>query len=163
VKDIRQKKNGMHTGKVTICHVPAGNPSNPQTLSISPSAVSAHIGLHGGDQLGACNQTCTPGNSNKAIADGDEDDQSIGELIVDEDLEMAVFPNPTSSEFHLQIEASATEVADVLVFDLSGRVVERTSARTNADVVVGSKLTPGVYFIEVRHGDLSKKIKVIKL
>ncbi|MDQ6951735.1 MAG: hypothetical protein Q9M26_08730 [Mariprofundales bacterium] len=40
--------------EVTICHVPPGNPSNPQTLEISEHAVSAHIGVHAGDHLGAC-------------------------------------------------------------------------------------------------------------
>lgn len=38
--------------KVTICHYPPGNPNNPQTLSISVNALSAHY-THG-DTLGAC-------------------------------------------------------------------------------------------------------------
>ena len=45
--------------KVTICHVPPGNPSNPQTITISQNALKAHIGdnpvgLHGGDSYGEC-------------------------------------------------------------------------------------------------------------
>jgi hypothetical protein len=160
VSDIREKKNGQHTGKVLLCHVPPGNPANAHTISISPNAVAAHIGNHAGDALGSCNQTCAPSGSTKML---EGDDEGVGELVVDEDLEMVVFPNPTRSEFHLQIESVATDVADVLVYDLSGRMVERTQAHTNADVVVGTNLTPGVYFIEVRHGDLSKKIRVIKL
>lgn len=38
--------------KVTICHVPPGNPSNAHTIEISYSALPAHI-LHG-DKVGAC-------------------------------------------------------------------------------------------------------------
>ena len=56
-----------------------------------------------------------------------------------------------------------TDAADVRIFDLSGRVIERGQARVNAEMLIGGKLAPGAYFIEVRHGDLSKKIKVIKL
>ena len=38
--------------KVTLCHLPPGNPENPQTLSVGQSAVSAHL-AHG-DYLGEC-------------------------------------------------------------------------------------------------------------
>ena len=49
---------GMLTGsgyaaeKVVICHVPPGNPSNAHTISVSESAVPAHL-AHG-DSIGAC-------------------------------------------------------------------------------------------------------------
>lgn len=38
--------------KVTLCHVPPGNPSNAKTLTVDASAVPAHL-AHG-DYLGAC-------------------------------------------------------------------------------------------------------------
>ena len=38
--------------KVTICHIPPGNPANAQTITVSQSAVPAHQ-AHG-DALGAC-------------------------------------------------------------------------------------------------------------
>jgi hypothetical protein len=44
--------------KVTICHVPPGNPGNPQTLHVSENALRGHFDnngkLHHGDYLGAC-------------------------------------------------------------------------------------------------------------
>ena len=49
--DVRCGQNGQ---KVLICHVPPGNPSNPQTLCIAASAVPAHLSEHAGDCLGAC-------------------------------------------------------------------------------------------------------------
>ena len=48
--------------KVTICHYPPGNPENAQTLSVSSSAVDAHLSEHG-DTLGEC-------------AEEDKDDES---------------------------------------------------------------------------------------
>lgn len=39
-------------GKVTICHVPPGNPDNAHTISVSPHAVDAHLGH--GDYCGPC-------------------------------------------------------------------------------------------------------------
>ena len=38
--------------KVTICHLPPGNPANTQTLSVGSPAVKAHL-AHG-DHLGSC-------------------------------------------------------------------------------------------------------------
>ncbi|MCB0321635.1 MAG: hypothetical protein KDD60_11975 [Bdellovibrionales bacterium] len=38
---------------MTICHIPPGNPNNPQTIEISVNAWSAHE-AHGDDQ-GECN------------------------------------------------------------------------------------------------------------
>lgn len=40
--------------KVYLCHVPPGNPGNPQTLKISVNAVAAHLSNHAGDRLGSC-------------------------------------------------------------------------------------------------------------
>lgn len=39
-------------GKVTLCHIPAGNPDAAHTISVSPSAVHTHLGH--GDSLGTC-------------------------------------------------------------------------------------------------------------
>jgi len=38
--------------KMVICHIPPGNPSNAQTITVNASAVNAH--LNHGDTLGAC-------------------------------------------------------------------------------------------------------------
>jgi hypothetical protein len=39
--------------KITICHIPPGNPANAHTITISTSALEAHMTLHG-DNVGAC-------------------------------------------------------------------------------------------------------------
>ena len=44
--------DGDDAEKVTVCHVPPGNPSNAHTISIGAPAVSAHL-AHG-DTVGAC-------------------------------------------------------------------------------------------------------------
>ncbi|WP_167631882.1 hypothetical protein [Mariprofundus ferrooxydans] len=53
--DNGNKDDNGNSNKVTICHVPPGNPSNKQTLSVSQSAVNAHM-AHG-DSMGACRVT----------------------------------------------------------------------------------------------------------
>jgi hypothetical protein len=39
--------------KVTICHIPPGNPENAHEITVSISAVPAHLLLHG-DNVGQC-------------------------------------------------------------------------------------------------------------
>ena len=39
--------------KVTICHIPPGNPENAHTIVIGAPAVPAHLELHG-DSIGEC-------------------------------------------------------------------------------------------------------------
>jgi hypothetical protein len=43
---------GKSAGKVDICHIPPGNPSNAHTINVSKNAVPAHL-AHG-DSLGEC-------------------------------------------------------------------------------------------------------------
>ena len=43
--------------KVTICHIPPGNPDNAHTITISINALPAHL-AHG-DSEGACETQCT--------------------------------------------------------------------------------------------------------
>jgi hypothetical protein len=40
--------------KVTICHVPPGNPENAHTITIGAPAVDDHIQNHPGDHVGVC-------------------------------------------------------------------------------------------------------------
>ncbi len=41
--------------KVTICHIPPGNPGNPQTITVGFDAVLPHVALHG-DYVGSCTE-----------------------------------------------------------------------------------------------------------
>lgn len=55
VVDVRCGSNG---NKVTVCHIPPGNPSNAHTICVDAHAVPAHL-AHG-CQLGACSGSPTP-------------------------------------------------------------------------------------------------------
>ena len=59
-------------GKVTICHIPPGNPGNQKTLSIGASAVPAHMGH--GDKMGPC----SPGEDSKNKGDKGKPDTDTG-------------------------------------------------------------------------------------
>lgn len=154
VKDIREpgKKN-----KVFLCHVPPGNPGNAHTLSVSVNAVPSHLGNHVGDQLGKCGQTCgTP--VLKQIASG------TSAIVADENMNILVFPNPSKTEFQLRIESNIFDHAEVAVYDIAGKLIEtKTDQKTNVNLPLGGRLAAGVYFVEVRNGEQTRKVKIVKL
>lgn len=52
--------NEVEEKKITICHVPPGNPENKHTIHIAFSAWPAHKNNHDGDYLGSCNNPPRP-------------------------------------------------------------------------------------------------------
>jgi hypothetical protein len=49
---LSEDRNGGGDGKVTICHIPPGNPANAHTITVGAPAVKAHL-AHG-DEIGPC-------------------------------------------------------------------------------------------------------------
>jgi hypothetical protein len=65
-----RKEGGSAAGgpdKITICHIPPGQPNNPQTITINANALSAHIPGHIGDYAGACRPPVADGGCKAPI------------------------------------------------------------------------------------------------
>ena len=59
---------GSHTSsKVDICHIPAGNPANIQTITVAVDSVTYTAHLKHGDKIGACTPPPTPPEQKDAI------------------------------------------------------------------------------------------------
>jgi len=58
--------------KITICHVPPGNPDNAHTITVGEPAVIAHV-AHG-DSIGACESESENKTSNFGKGNNDKDD-----------------------------------------------------------------------------------------
>jgi hypothetical protein len=52
-EDILSLQDPTNPKKVTICHIPPGNPDNRHTITIGAPAVAAHVSEHG-DYIGPC-------------------------------------------------------------------------------------------------------------
>ncbi|MDY7395735.1 M12 family metallo-peptidase [Aureibaculum sp. 2210JD6-5] len=79
--------------------------------------------------------------------------------------EFSVYPNPSSGQIQLRLDASNTENIRVKVYDLSGRQVF-ASAYTSADTKFNKQLNlnslaKGVYFLKVMKGKASGTKKII--
>jgi hypothetical protein len=152
VLDVRVPKS---CNMVYLCHVPPGKPSNAQTLSISTSAVEAHLKNHVGDHLGQCNQVC--GTTKEEMADA---------TIIDEmgDLSVLAYPNPFSEGFHVRIESANTETITIRLYSVTGQLMEAQEHVTSeSEISLGHNIPNGLYFLEVQQGESKKVVKVQKI
>ncbi|TNE81792.1 MAG: T9SS type A sorting domain-containing protein [Bacteroidetes bacterium] len=153
VLDIRSNNN-PNNQKVYLCHVPNGNNNNPQTLSISVNAVPSHLNNHGGDRLGQCSQSC---NQLK--------NEPVGELYeLGEEVDLIVYPNPSSGLFKFTLESSSDENISIQLFDAAGKMVKEVKGghafeEMHVDI---TSMAPGVYSAVVRQGEITKTVKLTK-
>ncbi|MEO8770891.1 MAG: T9SS type A sorting domain-containing protein [Ferruginibacter sp.] len=77
-------------------------------------------------------------------------------------LEVKIAPNPTVSDFKLQVITSAAEKITVSIFEIQGRLIKQISVTANQLNSIGSDLNAGTYILEVRQGKNVKTTKLIK-
>jgi hypothetical protein len=92
-----------------------------------------------------------PSQSNKVSAN-----------VTEAKFDVKVFPNPTKGVFNIQLQAAGKESVLIRVVDSQGKLVEMLNVNSNANIMIGRKLVPGLYFLEVIQGNNKKSIKLLK-
>lgn len=157
VLDIRVSGGSPNNPKVMLCHVPPGNPNNTQSLSISISAVPAHLTQHAGDRLGSCNMTCGYAKSD-VIGDLYSEETPFGEV------ELIVYPNPSSTNFTFKLESNSDEPVSFQLYDISGRlIIDQSNLSAKQTMTAGDDLSTGMYTAVITQGSFSKSVKVTKI
>ena len=77
-------------------------------------------------------------------------------------MQVNVYPNPTVSDFKLQVITSQKEEINVRVIDNEGRLFKTFKVMPYQTINVGSDLKSGSYMIEVGQGSVVKTTKLIK-
>jgi hypothetical protein len=77
-------------------------------------------------------------------------------------FEVGAYPNPTNSDFKLNISSASSETIRVSVYDMFGRAVKYFSFASKPSITLGQDLKAGVYMIEVRQGKNVKTLKLVK-
>lgn len=149
---------GNNNQKVVICHVPHGNQGNPQTICISPNALSPHLStmwdLHGGDYCGPC-------VSNK--------DLTLGSTDLGDNAFMNAAPNPFNNSTKMEFRLAYDSNVKVEVYTMNGQLVDVVYEEAASEGVLytfdidATKWTSGVYvykFITDRETHIDKLQKV---
>jgi len=108
-----------------------------------------------GDQLGTCGESC---GSQK-----DLQDPSTGSDKTVADFDLLVYPNPFNSMFHMRITTESNEPIDMKILNVAGQLIdEATNVETNTEIQLGDKLANGIYFVEIKQGDIRKVVRMVK-
>lgn len=160
--------NGQGLIKLTICHVPPGNPANAMTKCLSPGAVQAHISQHPGDYLGACgtlaSRSCDFGVGSTKVAENEG--AGLNEAVTT----VRAYPNPFREKITFDIESSISTQAVARIFDASGRIVREielgslsagmNSFEWDGRNVAGTSVSEGIYFARITVGEQVHNVRI---
>ena len=149
-------KCGNNNNKVKLCHVPPGNPDNPQELCVSANSIPSHLNNHEGDAVGPCT-SCGSGAKTK---NPETRSHNHGH-------EFVVYPNPANSEIRLQFDSEEDSQVRVFITDIWGK----TMFVQLQDVVHGeneftydiNNFADGIYLISMQIGDEMRTLRFVKL
>ena len=77
-------------------------------------------------------------------------------------MSVNVYPNPSVSDFKLQVVTAAKEKITVRIMDLQGRSFKSITVQPYQTTTIGSDLKAGAYMMEVKQGNNVKTTKLIK-
>ena len=77
-------------------------------------------------------------------------------------MTVIVYPNPTTSNFNMQVITADKEAVSVRILDVQGRMVKEIKVAPYQTINFGAELKAGSYFIEVRQGKVVKTERVVK-
>jgi hypothetical protein len=88
----------------------------------------------------------------------------MNEAIPEMSTLIMVYPNPSTNYFTLNIQAANnTDKMSIRLIDISGRVVEvRNNLSGNQSVRMGNNLKAGFYIAQIRQGNETKQVKLLK-
>lgn len=78
-------------------------------------------------------------------------------------FDVKISPNPSVSDFKLQIVTSVIEKTTVKILGVQGKLIkEMILSPYQKNISIGSDLNAGTYLVEVRQGKNIKKTKLLK-
>jgi hypothetical protein len=77
-------------------------------------------------------------------------------------LNVRVYPNPTTSNFNMQVITAGKESVRVRILDVQGRQIQSMIVKPNETLRIGDALKSGAYFIEVKQGKQTQTTRVMK-
>jgi hypothetical protein len=163
--------------KYLVCHIPAGNPDNPQQLCLPLSGALAHIGYHGGCYWGVCN----PGLSADGHSGGEAlhshhneaglaesgDDNPIVETPGGSAYFFEIAPNPATASVNVHLHGHEAG-AHLYIRDQLGRLLWNQPLDAAESMFTipleGNRFVSGIYYVSVFNNgeNVTKRLVVVK-
>ena len=78
-------------------------------------------------------------------------------------LKASIMPNPSNSHFTLTILSNSDQPVSIKITDATGQLVDsRLNTKPNTVVQIGSKLIPGIYFVELIQEGKKERLTMVK-
>ena len=129
-------------GSVTVRSVSNCSMSSIRTLTI---------------RLSACPASGFTSNTNPTVKDN-----LNANVAAANSMDVKVFPNPTTSNFNLQVITANQDAINVRVLDVQGRLYKSIVVSPYQSINIGADFKSGIYIIEARQGKSVKTIRVVK-
>ncbi|WP_162128546.1 HYR domain-containing protein [Flavobacterium phycosphaerae] len=109
-------------------------------------------------------QCITVSCSNETVAFKKSDVIEMSGASLGDKLKVKAYPNPYTSDFNLSLSTTVEGNVSVLIYDMTGRLLERNDINPSeiSEVKIGNKYTSGVYNVVVTQGSETKTLHVIK-
>ena len=105
--------------------------------------------------------TCT---SNLIARNQEEPSHIVKDIVNNTSFDVVVSPNPSSTDFKLQISSVKHEPVNIKIFDVTGSLQSEIKGKySGSEIRVGGQLKSGTYFAEIIKGNEKKLVKLIKL
>jgi hypothetical protein len=85
----------------------------------------------------------------------------LGSIVI-ETMDVKVFPNPTTSNFNLQVITADQQEVVVRILDVQGRGIKSLKVAPYQTINLGAELKAGSYLLEVKQGNSLKTTRVVK-
>jgi N-acetylneuraminic acid mutarotase len=87
-----------------------------------------------------------------------------GEVPVNFNEELIVYPNPSNSTFNFSLKRTSEELVTIQIFDMMGRMIHEYKSLSSDDIMtIGEDLNAGVYVAVVTQGEFRKSVKINKV
>ena len=139
---------GHNMDKIILCHVPEGNPGNPQTICVARPAIDDHLRLHRYDCLGPCSLYY-----NVRMARPEE---------IMQEFTLEIFPNPSNDEFEISMYGDDDLPVKLMLYDVTGRMLMQYDNPATG-LKIGQDLVKGIYYLSVLHGTESQVLRLSKM
>jgi hypothetical protein len=148
IDKIRMKIYNKNTNEIYYDNQPGASDAALPTHEVGVNSVIVISGTNAG---------LTSANTNLRV-----EAETKPEVILS-NLDVIAFPNPSASNFTINVKANTNEKIIMQVIDMYGRVIETRNVIANSITRFGDRYRAGTYFVKVIQGNLHKELKLVKI
>lgn len=78
------------------------------------------------------------------------------------EFNVIIAPNPTQTEFKINVTSDAVQPVSIFVYDTLGRKIKTLKSDYGQPILLGNDWSVGIYLAEIRQGKNKKTVKLIK-